>query len=66
MYQIVATSEFIRDLEESTSGAGTAAAPTGFEEPAATPVPAAAARGPRFTSIAAAILGAAHRLLGAH
>jgi hypothetical protein len=66
MYQIVATSDFIRDLKEMTSGSKAEAAPTAFEELVAPRVPAAPAGRAGFGSIASAVLCAAHRLLGAH
>ncbi len=65
MYQIVLTSEFIRDLAESTHAVPRCAGPTAGcdAEPApARRAPAAAAR----AGVAHLALGRALRLLGAH
>ena len=68
MYQIVLTSEFIRDLKDSTGPGGPdAAAPPSHSiaAPEATVIEFPRARR-SLAVLGALVLGAAHRLLGVH
>ncbi len=68
MFQIVVASEFIRDLKQSTGAGG-----PGLEVPSRDRLPDPVAEvhelpraRPGLVAVAAVILGAANRLLGAH
>ncbi|HYD43112.1 MAG TPA: hypothetical protein VEB43_19930 [Anaeromyxobacter sp.] len=68
MYQVVIASEFIRDLKESTGagGPGLEVPPRDrLPEPVREVIELPRAR-PGLAAVAAAIFGAANRLLGAH